>query len=56
VAKPGSKRRAFRPGTLEDFDFSFQRSIKRDVIAHLGTLDFTAEANNVVFLGPVGRG
>jgi hypothetical protein len=36
--------------TLEDFDFGFQRSIKRDVIAHLGTLDFTAEANNVVFL------
>src|SRR6266481_5533581 len=30
--------------TLEDFDFGFQRSIKRDVIAHLGTLDFTAEA------------
>lgn len=42
--------------TLEDFDFSFQRSIKRDVIAHLGTLDFTAEANNVVFLGPPGTG
>lgn len=42
--------------TLEDFDFGFQRSIKRDVIAHLGTLDFTAEANNVVFLGPPGTG
>src|SRR5881398_3522494 len=26
--------------TLEDFDFSFQRSLKRDVVAHLGTLDF----------------
>jgi DNA replication protein DnaC len=42
--------------TLEDFDFGFQRSIKRDVIAHLATLDFTAEANNVVFLGPPGTG
>jgi DNA replication protein DnaC len=42
--------------TLEDFDFSFQRSIKRDVIAHLGTMDFTVEANNVVFLGPPGTG
>src|SRR3954453_8258687 len=42
--------------TLEDFDFSFQRSIKRDVISHLGTLDFTAEANNIVFLGPPGTG
>ena len=26
--------------TLEDFDFDHQRSLKRDVIAHLGTLDF----------------
>jgi DNA replication protein DnaC len=42
--------------TLEDFDFTFQRSIKRDVIAHLATLDFTAEATNVVFLGPPGTG
>ena len=42
--------------TIEDFDFAFQRSIKRDVIAHLATLDFTAEANNVVFLGPPGTG
>jgi DNA replication protein DnaC len=42
--------------TLEDFDFSFQRSIKRAAIAHLATLDFTAEANNVVFLGPPGTG
>src|SRR5262245_34145454 len=33
--------------TLEDFDYTFQRSIKRDTIAHLATLDFTAEANNV---------
>ena len=42
--------------TLEDFDFGFQRSIKRDAIAHLATLDFTAEATNVVFLGPPGTG
>jgi DNA replication protein DnaC len=42
--------------TLEDFDFAFQRSIRRDSIAHLATLDFTAEANNVVFLGPPGTG
>jgi DNA replication protein DnaC len=42
--------------TLEDFDYGFQRSIKRDAIAHLATLDFTAEANNVVFLGPPGTG
>jgi DNA replication protein DnaC len=42
--------------TLEDFDFSFQRSLKRDAVAHLATLDFTAEAQNVVFLGPPGTG
>jgi DNA replication protein DnaC len=42
--------------TLEDFDFSFQRSLKRDVVAHLGTLNFIAEQANVVFLGPPGTG
>jgi DNA replication protein DnaC len=42
--------------TLEDFDYSFQRSLKRDEIAHLGTLDFIAERSNVVFLGPPGTG
>ncbi|MGW0917314.1 ATP-binding protein, partial [Streptomyces sp. NPDC002784] len=26
--------------SLEDFDFDHQRSVKREVIAHLGTLDF----------------
>ena len=35
-APPGS-----RPAkSLEDFDFDHQRSLKRDTIAHLGTLDF----------------
>jgi DNA replication protein DnaC len=28
--------------TLEEFDFDHQRSLKRDLIAHLGTLDFVA--------------
>jgi DNA replication protein DnaC len=42
--------------TIEDFDFAFARSLKRDTIAHLATLDFTAEANNVIFLGPPGTG
>jgi DNA replication protein DnaC len=41
---------------LEDFDFDHQRSLKRDVIAHLGTLDFVAGKENVVFLGPPGTG
>src|SRR5215218_844332 len=37
--------------SLEDFDFDHQRSVKRDVIAHLGTLDFVEARDNVVFLG-----
>ena len=42
--------------TLEEFDYSFQRSLKRDQVLHLGTLDFVAERHNVVFLGPPGTG
>jgi DNA replication protein DnaC len=42
--------------TLDDFDFSFQRSVKRQAMAHLAQLDFLQEAKNVVFLGPPGTG
>jgi len=42
--------------TLDDFDFSFQRSVKRQPVAHLAQLDFLREATNVVFLGPPGTG
>src|SRR4051794_24693917 len=42
--------------TLEEFDFSFQRSVKRTLIQHLGQLDFLAGKENVVLLGPPGRG
>jgi DNA replication protein DnaC len=41
---------------LEDFDYDHQRSLKRDTIAHLGTLDFVTARDNVVFLGPPGTG
>ena len=41
---------------LEEFDFDHARGLKRDVIAHLGTLDFTTARDNVVFLGPPGTG
>src|SRR6266508_2193365 len=41
---------------LEEFDFDHSRGLKRDVIAHLGTLDFVAARENVVFLGPPGTG
>src|SRR5689334_24477890 len=42
--------------SLEEFDFDHQRSRKRETIAHLGTLDFVAARENVVFLGPPGTG
>jgi DNA replication protein DnaC len=38
--------------TLEEFDFSFQRSVKRTVIEHLGQLDFLEARENVILLGP----
>jgi DNA replication protein DnaC len=42
--------------TLEDFDFDHQRSIRREVVAHLGALDFIEARHNVVLLGPPGTG
>jgi len=42
--------------TLEEFDFTFQRSAKKTVIQHLGQLDFLAGKENVVLLGPPGTG
>jgi DNA replication protein DnaC len=42
--------------TLEEFDFDTQRSVRREVIAHLGALDFVEERSNVIFLGPPGTG
>ena len=42
--------------TLEEFDFSFQRSIKKTSVLHLGQLDFLAGKENIVLLGPPGRG
>ena len=42
--------------SLEEFDFDHARGLKREVIAHLGTLDFVTAKENVVFLGPPGTG
>jgi len=42
--------------TLDDFDFTHQRSVSRTQIAHLHQLDFLREAHNVIFLGPPGTG
>jgi DNA replication protein DnaC len=42
--------------TLEEFDFSFQRSVKKTVVEHLGQLDFLHTKDNIVMLGPPGTG
>src|SRR5450631_3017390 len=42
--------------TLEEFDFTFQRSVKKQVIEHLGQLDFLHAKMNVILLGPPGTG
>src|SRR5438045_3682263 len=42
--------------SLEEFDFDHARGLKREVIAHLGTLDFITARDNVIFLGPPGTG
>src|SRR5262249_29850026 len=38
------------------FNVDHQRSLKRETINHLGSLDFVAARENVVFLGPPGTG
>jgi DNA replication protein DnaC len=45
-----------RPQDLEEFDFTFQRSVRRQVVEHLGQLDFLHTRDNVVLLGPPGTG
>src|SRR6476620_12803520 len=42
--------------SIEEFDFDHTRGLKRDLIAHLATLDFVAAKENVIFLGPPGTG
>ena len=42
--------------TLEEFDFGFQRSVKKMIVEHLGQLDFLHSRENVVMLGPPGTG
>jgi DNA replication protein DnaC len=50
------RRRFHSRNALEDFDYDHQRSLKRETIAHLGTLDFVTAKENVIFLGPPGTG
>ena len=42
--------------TLDEFDFSFQPSIKREQIQSLHEIGFVERKENVVLLGPPGVG
>jgi DNA replication protein DnaC len=42
--------------SLEEFDWSFQRSVKKEVVLHLAQLDFLLAKENVILLGPPGTG
>src|SRR5213082_484361 len=42
--------------TLEEFDFTFQRSVKKTIVEHLGQLDFLHAREYVILLGPPGTG
>lgn len=45
-----------RDKTLENFDFGYQTSVKKQVLLHLASLRFIYEKRNVIFLGPPGTG
>ena len=40
--------------TLEEFDFTFQTSLHRETVLHLGQLDFLHGRENIVLVGPPG--
>lgn len=42
--------------TLEEFDFSYQPSLKEKEVIKLSSLDFIEQKDNVIFLGPPGVG
>jgi DNA replication protein DnaC len=44
------------PKTLDEFDFTFQSSIKKQLLLHLAGLDFVREHANVILVGPPGTG
>jgi len=51
------KRSAIFPlTTLDTFDFSFPKSIDKDLVMRAAGLDFIQERANVVFVGPSGVG
>jgi DNA replication protein DnaC len=51
-----SARFPSRSKTLENFDFTFQTSVRKQVLLHLASLRFVELGHNVIFLGPPGTG
>ena len=45
-----------RSKSLENFDFTFQTAVKKQVMLHLASLRFVELGHNVIFLGPPGTG
>ncbi|MDQ2896599.1 MAG: ATP-binding protein [Actinomycetota bacterium] len=39
---------------MEEFEFAFQSSLRRETVLHLEQLDFLAGKENIVLLGPPG--
>ena len=42
--------------TIEEFDFTSQHSVKRQLVLHLASLRFVEARENVILLGPPGTG
>jgi len=42
--------------TIDEFDFTYQTSVRQQVVLHLATLSFVEARDNVIFLGPPGTG
>jgi DNA replication protein DnaC len=51
-----SARFPSRSKSLENFDFTFQTSVRKQVLIHLASLRFVELGHNVIFLGPPGTG
>ena len=51
-----SARFPSRSKSLENFDFTFQTSVRKQVLLHLASLRFVELGHNVIFLGPPGTG
>jgi DNA replication protein DnaC len=45
-----------RAKTLENFDFTYQTSVRKQVLLHLASMRFVELGHNLIFLGPPGTG